>query len=158
MQATASRILAGALLCATAGARASAARDDEKKAVPVYTNDDLDRVSPLRAQTGGSTAAPEPPATAKAEPRPPAGAHDEAYWRREAERLQDRLQPLRDRVEDLRVRIEERRRNPRVRPYSDPTIESWQRRAAGLEQRIREGEDRLHERARRAGAPPGWLR
>jgi hypothetical protein len=156
VQATASWILAGALLCASAGARAG--RDDEKKAVPRYTNDDLDRVSPLRAQTGGSTPAPEPPATAKPEPRPPGRAHDESYWRREAERLQDRLQPLRDRVEDLRMRIEERRRNPRVRPYSDPTIESWQRRLTGLEQRIREAEDRLHERARREAAPTGWLR
>jgi hypothetical protein len=157
VQATASHILAGALLCATVGARASAARDDEKKAVPVYTNDDLDRVSPLRAQTGGSTAVAEPPKV-KPEPQREGHRHDETYWRREAERLQDRLQPLRDRVEDLRARIEERRRNPRVRPYSDPTIESWQRRVAGLEQRIREGEDRLHERARRAGIPPGWLR
>jgi hypothetical protein len=148
----------GALLCATAGARPSAARDDAKKAVPLYTNDDLDRVSPLRAQTGGSTAVPEPPATVKPEPRRQAGAHPEAYWRRESERLQDRLQPLRDRIEDLRVRIEERRRSPRVRPYSDPRIESWQRRVAGLEQRIREAEDRLHERARRAGALPSWLR
>jgi hypothetical protein len=146
----------GALLCAPAGAR-PAPRDDEKKTVPLYTNDDLDRVSPLRAQTGGSTTRPEPPATAKPEPRAERG-HDEAYWRRESERLQDRLQPLRDRAEDLRVRIAERRRNPRVRPYSDPAIESWQRRLAALEQRIREAEDRHHERARREGAPPGWLR
>jgi hypothetical protein len=148
----------GALLCAAAGARPASPRDDEKKAVPLYTNDDLDRVSPLRAQTGGSTDLPEPPATAKPEPRGERRGHDEAYWRRESERLQDRLQPLRDRAEDLRVRIEERRRNPRVRPYSDPAIESWQRRLAALQQRIQEAEDRLHERARREGAPPGWLR
>ena len=174
----------GALLCAGAAAPPSHPEDGKKKDVPLYTDEDLRRVSPLRDQTGGSTPAAPPPAPAAAtEESPGAGRararftrararevrgargvrapqlnDDASYWRRESERLQDRLQPLRERIEELRVQIEERRRSPRVRPYSDPRIESWQRRLAALEQRIREAEDRLHERARREGALPGWLR
>ncbi|HVR72190.1 MAG TPA: hypothetical protein VMT87_15205 [Vicinamibacteria bacterium] len=157
MQLRASFILAGALLCAVP-ARDSHAREGKKKDVPVYTDDDLRRVSPLRGQTGGTMeAAPSPPTEAAA------GAgrraeRDEAYWRREWERLRDRVQPLRDRAEELRGQIEQRRRRPGVRPYSDPGIASMQGRLAALEARIREAEDRLHERARRAGALPGWLR
>lgn len=100
---------------------------------------------------------PSPPAerSAAADARTGQG---EAYWRREAERLRDRLQPWRERVEDMRAQIEERRRRPGVRPYSDPAIELLQRRIIGMEQRIREAEDRFHERARRDRAMPSWLR
>jgi hypothetical protein len=101
--------------------------------------------------------APSPP-TEKSGVSDARTGHGEAYWRREAERLRDRLHRLREHVNDLRGQIEERRRAPGVRPYSDPRIESWQRRIVGMEGRIREAEDRLHERARREGAMPGWLR
>jgi DNA repair exonuclease SbcCD ATPase subunit len=157
--------LAAALLCA-GGARASeAAPPEKKKDVPAYTDEDLRRVSPLRDQTGGGMAADSPAGerSADAQAERPAAAEkargkDEAHWRREWERLRERLQPLRDRADDLRAQIEERRRVPGVRPYSDPRVESLQRRLAALEARIREAEDLLHERARRAGALPGWLR
>jgi DNA repair exonuclease SbcCD ATPase subunit len=114
-------------------------------------------VSPLRDQTGGGMAADTAAAERSAAPDKARGK-DEAYWRREWERLRERVQPLRDRAEDLRTQIEERRRVPGVRPYSDARVESLQRRLAALEARIRDAEDRLHERARRAGALPGWLR
>jgi len=146
-------ILAGTLLSCSA----AAGDDGRKKDVPVYTDDDLRRVSPLRDQTGGGMAADTPAAERSAAPDK-ARAKDEAYWRREWERMRERLQPLRDRAEDLRTQIEERRRVPGVRPYSDARVESLQRRLAALEARIRHAEDRLHERARRAGALPGWLR
>lgn len=159
MQATASWVLVVAFLCAGAPARTSPGGDEKKKEeVPAYTDEDLRRVSPLRDQTGGGMErAPSPPAekSAAADGRTGQG---EAYWRRQAERLRDRLQPLRERVDDLRAQIEERRRHSGVRPYSDPGIESLQRRIIGMEERIREAEDRLHERARRDGAMPGWLR
>jgi hypothetical protein len=146
-------ILAGTLLSCSA----TGGEDGRKKDVPVYTDDDLRRVSPLRDQTGGGMAADTAAAERSAAPDKARGK-DEAYWRREWERLRERVQPLRDRAEDLRTQIEERRRVPGVRPYSDARVESLQRRLAALEARIRDAEDRLHERARRAGALPGWLR
>jgi hypothetical protein len=149
--------LAG-LALATAGWGST--KDDEKKPVPLYTNADLERVSPYRDQTGALST----PAVAKwPEATDEAGAgktaqKSEAYWRREAGRLRERLRRLEDQEEDLLLRIEGRRRRPGVRPYSDPQIESWERRRRLLGERRREEESRFEERARRAGALPGWLR
>jgi hypothetical protein len=127
-------------------------------AVRVYTNEDLARVSPRRGETGVLSAAPAPH-TPTAAPAPgPAPARGEAYWRREAERLEDRLEPLRDRARELRLRIEERRRQPGVRPYSDAQVEALQERLRALEERIRGLQSAFEERARRQGALPGWLR
>jgi hypothetical protein len=141
-------------LCLPAGGRAETPR---KKPVPVYTNDDLDRVSPLRDQTGGTSEPAVRPAPAPKETRPSSGRGEE-YWRREAERVRDRVEPLRARARALRQRVEDRRRKPGVRPYSDSQIETWQREAQEVEARIRELEDRFEERSRREGALPGWLR
>jgi len=58
----------------------------------------------------------------------------------------------------LREKIEERRRQPGVRPYSDPRIVADQRRLEVLEGRIREAESNFEDRARRLGALPGWIR
>jgi hypothetical protein len=124
--------------------------------VPLYTDDDLQRVSPLRDQTGGGMVPAAPATTGSGELKPERS--DEAYWRREAERLRARVDPWRERAASLRAEIEERRRGPGVRATNDPRLESLQRRLDALEGRIRETEDRLHERARRAGVPPGWLR
>jgi hypothetical protein len=158
VQPPASWILAGTLLSSALGGE-----DGRKKDVPVYTDEDLRRVSPLRDQTGGGMAGADPPAgdgPAAERTAPAAKPRDrgEAYWRGEWERLRERLHPLRERAEDLRAQIEERRRAPGVKPYSDPRVGSLQRRLSALEARIREAEDTLHERARRAGALPGWLR
>jgi hypothetical protein len=136
--------------------RAAGAEGERDKKVTLYTNDDLERVSPRRGETGGSMP-PVAAAPAPAPDRKPEGQGEE-YWRREAERLQDRLEPLRARLADLRARIEERRRQPGVKPYSDPRVEAWRRRLAALEERMRDMEDRFLTRARRAGALPGWLR
>jgi hypothetical protein len=152
------------ILCAGAGARLRAAPPAEgpparKKPAPLYTDDDLRRVSPLRDQTGGGMQpAARPPETAAAPDRTRPG-HDEAYWRGEAERLRSRLETWRDRAAELRSEIDQRRRSaalPRGRP--DTRVESLQRRLAALEERIKEAADRFDERARRAGALPGWLR
>lgn len=142
-----------AVVC-TAGAGASA-RDDEKKPVPLYTNDDLRRVAPYRDETGVNSK----PAAAPAEPAA-AGGHvrGEEYWRREADRLRDRLRPLRERAAELRLRIEERRRRPRVPVSGDPQVVGMERRLHALEERIREAESRFEDRARRERALPGWLR
>jgi len=151
------KTMASCLLAAVCAAGAGAsARDDEKKPVPLYTNDDLRRVAPYRDETGVSSTPAAAPAVAPAPAK--SGARGEDYWRREADRLRDRLRPLRERAADLRFTLEERRRKPGVRPYSDPRIVAGERRLRALDERIREAESRLEDRARREGALPGWLR
>jgi hypothetical protein len=129
--------------------------EEKKKPVPLYTNEDLRRVAPYRDETGvNSTAAAAPAAVT-----PPGGrARGEEYWRREADRLRDRLRPLRERAAELRLRIDERRRRPRVPVYGDPQVVALERRLRVVEERIREAESRLEERARRERALPGWIR
>jgi hypothetical protein len=142
---------------------------DEKRPVRVYTNEDLDRVRPYRDETG---VASKPAVTGtdettggKARQDRGAGAtagtghrSAEEQWRRSAERLREKLRPLRERADDLREKIEERRRQPGVRPYTDPRIVADQRRLEVLERRIREAESNFEDRARRLGVLPGWLR
>ena len=142
-----------------------AVADEPRRKAPLYTNEDLDRVSPYRDQTGGSSR-PATVAGAPADPAPretgagsgPSRKAGEAYWRQAWQRLQDRLQPLKDRAEAFEFRIQERRRKPGVRPYSDPQIEAWQRQRDALLARVRDRENRFQDDARRAGALPGWLR
>ena len=131
--------------------------EDPKPRGPVYTNADLDRVSPGRGDTGvlsTPSASPGPDTPA----RTPDAPGRETYWRREAERLRDRLEPLQERARELRLRIEERRRKQGVRPLSDPQLQAWQARLEALTARIEGLQSRFEERARRAGALPGWLR
>ena len=173
----------GLLLLAGGGAEPP----QENKPVPLYTNEDLDRVAPWRDQTGVNS----PPAVAARPEAPPArtagdrrAARGEAYWRREAESMRSRLRPLRLRLEDLRARIAESEADPGPRPrpraragggsrastrgrsgrartaqtWTGESVALWQRQAAVLERTIKEAEDRLEDRARREGALPGWLR
>src|SRR5438445_133681 len=80
------------LLAGTAGA------PEEKKPVPLYTNEDLERVSKHRGETGVDSR-PDgvpPAATAAASVHEDARKRDgrgEGYWRREAAKLHDRLRP-----------------------------------------------------------------
>jgi hypothetical protein len=144
-----------ALLWLAVGAAPGTA--DERPPVPLYTNDDLERVRPFREQTGVASrpaAAAEAPRETKGERR----GRGESYWRGEAERLNDRLRPLRKRVADLRRQIDERWSAPNVRTLSDARLLAWQRDLAEAEATIRELEGRFEERARREGALPGWLR
>jgi hypothetical protein len=147
--------------------------EEKKDPVPAYTNEDLDRVRPLRDQTGVAskpdfdTDANERAGTPRQELGGDGAAagrkrrsaeSDEEKWRYQAERFRAKLQPLRDKAADLRERIEERRRQPGVRPYTDPKIVADQRRLDVLEQRIRDSESAFEDRARRQGALPGWIR
>jgi hypothetical protein len=151
-----SRFFRVAAVCLLGGAAAAAG---ERRAPPrVYTNEDLARVSGRRGETGVES---RPAAAAPAEGG--AAAEDgegrgESYWRAEAERVRRRVEPWRDAAADLRAEIAARQAAPGVRPYTDPQVRAWQRRLEALEARIREAEDRLEERARRARALPGWLR
>ena len=150
-----SRFLRAAVVCLIAPA---AAADERRAPARVYTNDDLARVSGRRGETGGESraAAAAPAQSAAAAGRDHGGG--EPYWRGEAERVRRRVEPWREAAADLRVEIAARQSAPGVRPYTDPRVRAMQRRLDALEARIREAEDRLEERARRAGALPGWLR
>jgi hypothetical protein len=132
---------------------------DARRGVPAYTNDDLDRVAPRRDETGvNSKPAVAAPAPAPASSGSKGDGRGEEYWRREAERLRERLQPLEERAADLRVKIDQRQRTPGVLPYTDARVRALQRDLATVEAKARDLESRLEERARRAGALPGWLR
>jgi septal ring factor EnvC (AmiA/AmiB activator) len=132
-------------------------------ATPTYTNEDLERIAPLRAQTGVSMrpavaapkAAPGPRATL-----PTAGT--EAHWRREAERVRARIRTLREKADEIQSKIDERRRRPPAtsrRGIQAPVdTTALERRVARIDETIRELEQDLEERARRARALPGWLR
>ena len=137
---------------------ASAAAAEQKRPVPSYTNEDLARVSERRAETGVESDAALPPPTAVPGRRTEQRAHGEEYWRHEVERQRRRLEPLERRLAGLEAKLAERRRQPGVRPYSDPQVESYETQLKTLRERIREEQSRFEDRARREGAMPGWLR
>jgi hypothetical protein len=145
-------------------ASGTAGEPQERKPVPVYTNDDLDRISPFRDETGvSSTVAVPTRPTASGRDADDGRARSEAYWRREAERLRVRLQRARDRVEDLRARLAASEepsglRSREARSRAAAQAEAWRRQIGAMEARIRESEAHFADRARRAGALPGWLR
>lgn len=152
-----SAVLAAALGLGTASPQDGEARNE----TPSYTNDDLQRMAPLRHQTGALSEPAFSPASARSSPkRRSSGSRPggEDYWRREADRLRRRLQPLLEQLQELQFKIGERRATPGVRPYTDPKIQSLERKAELLSRRIRASQDRFEERARRLGALPGWLR
>ena len=126
-------------------------------AAPAYTNADLDRLAPRRAE-GGVFVTSAPATPPPVEKRGASAGQGEEYWRREAEKVRDRVRPLLERAEQLRERIDERQRKPGVRPYSDPGVRALQRDLARVLEQARELEERLEDRARRARALPGWLR
>jgi hypothetical protein len=157
------------LLAGSARAWAQQEKDAARKPVPLYTNEDLERMSPFRDQTGvSSTPALAPPVEVAPAARSRRAAadgpvHGETYWRRQAEVLHDRLQRSRDRMDDLRARIAAREaqtgsRTRRTPSATDAQLDAWRRQLALLEARVRETEARFEDRARREGALPGWIR
>lgn len=171
------------LSCFNQPARAEEEARASRPPVRVYTNADLDRFAAMRrprgtplpprgeGQGGGSIieprgdtpsaeAAPEPAVekarTNAAEPRD--DSRKEAHWRKEAARVRERVRQAEQSAEALRKRIDARWRRPGVLPSSDPLLQTWQSRLRAVEERVRELEADLDDRARRAGAFPGWLR
>jgi hypothetical protein len=134
---------------------------EDRKPARVYTNEDLERVAPRRGETG-VLSRPGTPPSAKEAARTESRERDEGYWRREAARVKDRVRTLHEQAARVREQIE----RAAVRPTSKGRRgrEAWaaederDRRLREIEARIREIESDLEERARRAGAPPGWLR
>ena len=159
----------------------TAPADDAPAAAPrppvrVYTNEDLDRVRPFRDQTGVRSVpavVPDPPAPStggRARARPASSPADtrgrgEDYWRREAERVRNRLRAMEAQAAEVRAQIAERaeeagRALTRGRRSSSGAGSTAVLRArlASLEARMRQMEDDLSDRARRDWALPGWLR
>lgn len=128
----------------------------------VYTNDDLEKVAPYRGQTGVTSKPAAPLAPSSEEPPRLKAAQtdirDERYWRQQKDRMAEQVRELRDQAALLAERVAHRRRQQGVLPYSDPEIVAMEQKRLSLEDRAREAEDQLEERARRAGALPGWLR
>jgi hypothetical protein len=149
-------VLRAAGLCLLGAALAAA--DERRAPARVYTNEDLARVSSRRGETGVLSQPAPAPAVEKAAPSPDTSGRGESYWRAEVARVRLRVEPWREKAADLRAAISARQAEPGVRPYTDPKVRALQRQLEMLEARIREAEDRLEERARRAGALPGWLR
>jgi hypothetical protein len=138
-----------------------------RRAPRVYTNEDLDRVHRFRDQTGVQSVPVEPPETAPARPAggKPSKERGEEYWRREASRVRDKVQALQVQAAGLRAQIaeraaEERRFLSRRRSSGGGGVSPATLRAklTALERRMARLEDELLDRARRAGALPGWLR
>ncbi len=150
--------------------------DAAQPAPRVYTNDDLERVRPFRDELGARSvpAVPSGDRQAKAPVRRRRGApaaeepgdHGEAYWRREAEKLRARLDSLAQQRDTLRARVAEhrddefraRRRASGSRSARSDPERALEARISAIERRMRSLEEDLAERARRAGALPGWLR
>jgi hypothetical protein len=141
-----------------------AAAEEVKKPVPLYTNEDLERVAPYRGQTGvlsePAARAPRETPTAKDAPT------GESYWRREAARVRERIADLRDRAEEIRRELQEARdaarpsawKSGRSRDPRPPSLAPREARLAAIEARMRALELDLEDRARRARALPGWIR
>jgi hypothetical protein len=143
----------------------------------VYTNEDLEHVRPFRDELGGRSlpavapgdgeAATEPARERRAAPTAEkAGERSEAYWRGEARKVRDRLSALSDQREALRARMaahedDERRvlrSGRRSRSSQTDPGRTLAARIATIERHMRDLEEDLADRARRAGALPGWLR
>jgi hypothetical protein len=145
------------VVCLAVARMASAS--EEKRPVRAYTNEDLARVSERRGETGvASEPSPGAAAPAPARARSERTARGEEFWRREADRLRHRTEPLRRKSNELEAKLLDRRRQPGVRPYTDALVVSYEAQLQGLRDRIRAEESRFEDRARREGALPGWLR
>jgi len=142
----------------------------EKPAPPrpkarVYTNEDLDRVHPFAAETGGSSApAVEAEETTKARSaeRERKGKREE-HWRAEAARVREKVRALEERAAELRSKIAERSNESEVfgrrrSSGAKTSVAPLQASLAAVERRIRLTQEDLEDRARRDGALPGWLR
>jgi hypothetical protein len=135
----------------------------EPSTVPVFTEQDLARVHPFRDQTGVASSpavAPseEPAPSPRRTGRATSTASDETYWRREALRHRARQATLARRIEDLKRQIESRRRDSAHSLREKKPSGSLEKQLAALEESKRAQDSAFEDRARRAGALPGWLR
>lgn len=163
-----------AILCVSTAPADDTPPSPKRPPARVYTNEDLDRVRPFRDQTGVRSVpavAPDGPSTGgptrERTGSPPADSRKrgEEYWRREAEHVRDRVRAMETQAEELRLRIAEQAEEAgrvltrgRSRSSGTGSAATLRARLVALERRMRQTEDDLSERARRARALPGWLR
>ncbi len=165
-----------ALLCVSTAPAEDGPAPPKRPPARVYTNEDLDRVRPFRDETGVRSVpavAPEafaPSARETGHERRGSALVDakgrgEDYWRREAERVRDRLRAMETQADELRLRIAERAEEVKGQltrgrrgSSGEGSAATLRGRLASLERRMRQMETDLSERARRARALPGWLR
>lgn len=165
-----SAVVSLALLALAASAPAAEApppASPPRPSVRVYTNEDLDRVHPLRGETGVHSVPAEAPAEVAPPAEPTTRGRGESYWRREAARVRERILSLEASAAELRARIEEQReeasrlagrRRRGSASAGGSSLAGMRARLRSLERRISAAEDDLLDRARRDGALPGWLR
>lgn len=152
-----------AALCLPAPVPARPQDSKPRPPVRVYTNADLERVHSHRDETGVASVPAEPLPDPPPPGRPSPRARGEEYWRREAQRVRERVRALEAQAAALRSQADELRWQRRhvTRPETAAAasaVARLQSRIAALERRARQLEDELAERARRTGALPGWLR
>jgi len=151
------------LFCGLGLGAQAAARDDRPPA-RVYTNEDLERVHPYRNETGVASVPAVPAGGVEARPDTDSRvrARSEAYWRREAERVREKVRALEAQAADVRASLAEREQERqwlvRRRHASGASEATLRARLSALERRKLQLETELEDRARRAGALPGWLR
>jgi hypothetical protein len=133
----------------------------EPARVPLYTDEDLERVHPYRDQTGVASVPAVTPSAHSAgacDPQDRSRARAEVYWRREARRHRARQAALAARIAVLQRQIETRRRkSSRSRGLAEPS-EALDDKLRALAEQRRDEDSAFEDRARRAGALPGWLR
>jgi hypothetical protein len=135
----------------------------------VFTNADLERMSPCRYQTGAQSQPGTPPvetpvrpgrqgsrATAPGKPRLDGL---EADWRRQWRSVDQKTRKLRREAHELRQEAGEVSRNPKRGNGGGRRSPSFLiTRAEALEAEARELLEQFNARARREGALPGWIR
>jgi hypothetical protein len=154
------------IVCLAMASVEASPADEAKKAVRTYTNEDLARVAPRRAETGALSAVETGPPAAPGSKGDGQAARkaEEAHWRREAERVRERVRALARDADAIRDRIDAARRRQaspsprRAGSLGEDGTASLERRLAAVLAEMRERQTDLEERARRAGALPGWLR
>jgi len=121
--------------------------------VRTFTNEDLDAY-PERERSG-------PPSTRTRATDPPRDlAKEEAYWRRETVRHQRELARLDAGIRRLewRLRDRERKWQSKGRLQEDPAVAMIEESLESLREQREAMVMEFRERARKAGAFPGWLR
>ena len=98
--------------------------------------------SPAATETPAAQPAPAPVA-------PAASGHDEAWWKEQRRSLQAAL-------DDALAKLAEAEKNNLKYGYND--AQALYKKQVGAVAEARLAIDRLHDEARRAGVPPGWLR
>ncbi len=165
-------------LAAEAGAATAETSSRARPQAHVYTNADLERVSRYRDQTGVASVASSTTreadsgskdrsrrggrgrrsrdvmAGASLDDDAAARQREETYWRREATQHAQRQRRLAERIVALQRQAERGRRKGAGASARDQVREQ----ILTLEQLRRDEDDAFEDRARRAGALPGWLR